>query len=276
MSPEDEAILAEAQRLLDHSSLASRLTNLLGRQLDVASQVLPEKARSAAAQATTLALRAAFRVALRSLQGRTATARTRALHKALATASGAAGGAFGFAALPIELPASTVVMLRAIADIAKAEGEDLHDPQVALACLEVFALGSRTPSDGGLEGGYFAVRGLLARTVSEAARYMVGRGVVDETAPILVRFLGMIASRFGVVVTQKVAAQAIPALGALGGAAVNYAFVDHFQSIARGHFIVRRLERAYGPAVVRAAFERLRRQNGASSATSKAPVPNFA
>jgi hypothetical protein len=42
------------------------------------------------------------------------------LHKALATASGAAGGAFGLAALPFELPVSTIIMLRSIADIARS------------------------------------------------------------------------------------------------------------------------------------------------------------
>jgi hypothetical protein len=66
-----------------------------------------------------------------------------------------------------------------------------------------------------------------------------------------------VASRFGVVVTQKLAAQAIPLLGALGGAAVNYAFIEHFQEIARGHFTVRRLERAYDKDIVRREYERL-------------------
>src|ERR1700746_681884 len=63
------------------------------------------------------------------------------LHRALATASGAAGGTFGLAALPVELPVSTTIMLRSIADIARSEGEDLSDPEAALACVEVFALG---------------------------------------------------------------------------------------------------------------------------------------
>ena len=43
--------------------------------------------------------------------------------------------------------------------------------------------------------------------------------------------------------SEKLAAQAAPILGAIGGAAVNAAFADHFQTLARGHFIVRRLER---------------------------------
>ena len=74
---------------------------------------------------------------------------------------------------------------------------------------------------------------------------------------MLVRLVAQIASRFGVVVTQKLAAQAVPVIGAFGGAAVNYAFIDHFQEIARAHFTVRRLERRYGKDVVRMAYDKL-------------------
>jgi hypothetical protein len=77
---------------------------------------------------------------------------------------------------------------------------------------------------------------------------------------VLVRLITQVASRFGLVVTQKAAAQTIPVIGALGGAAVNYAFIDHFQSVARGHFTVRRLERKYGKDIVFAAYERFRRE----------------
>jgi hypothetical protein len=56
---------------------------------------------------------------------------------------------------------------------------------------------------------------------------------------------------------DELAVQAIPLIGALGGAAVNYAFVEHFQEMARGHFTVRRLERAYGKDIVRREYERL-------------------
>jgi hypothetical protein len=53
------------------------------------------------------------------------------------------------------------------------------------------------------------------------------------------------------------AAQTVPVVGALGGAAVNYAFIQHFQEVARGHFTVRRLEGAHGKDVVRTEYERL-------------------
>jgi hypothetical protein len=109
-----------------------------------------------------------------------------------------------------------------------------------------------------LGNGYFAVRSALAKTLTEAARFIAERGLVAEGAPVLVRFLSQVASRFGVVVTQKVAAQTLPVIGALGGAAVNYAFTTHFQDIAQAHFTVRRLERRYGNEFVREEYERIR------------------
>ena len=75
---------------------------------------------------------------------------------------------------------------------------------------------------------------------------------------MLVRFMAQIGSRFGIIVSQKFAAQALPMIGALGGAAVNYAFMHHFQGVADAHFLVRRLERIYGQEEVRAQYERLR------------------
>ena len=157
------------------------------------------------------------------------------------------------ATLPIELPLSTIIIMRSIAEIARGEGEDLSDPEAALSCVQVFALGGRPGSADASESGYFAVRGTLAKSVTQAARFIVERGVVEEDGTILVCFIAQVASRFGLVVTQKLAAQAIPLVGTLGGAAVNYAFIGHFQEVARGHFTVRRLERAYGKEAVRKA-----------------------
>jgi hypothetical protein len=52
------------------------------------------------------------------------------------------------------------------------------------------------------------------------------KGAIREGAPFLVRFLTQIASRFGVVVSQKIAAQTVAVVGAVGGAAVNLAFIE--------------------------------------------------
>src|SRR6516225_3361418 len=256
MTESDLAALRSAAAALEHPGLAARLTNMVGKPIELIGYALPASASQAITAATSKALEMALEVALRSMH-QAPRAGSQRLHKALATASGAAGGAFGLAALPIELPLSTIIMLRSIAEIARSEGEDLSDPEATLSCVQVFALGGRPGSADASESGYFAVRGMLAKSVTQAARFIVERGVIEEGGPILVRFITQVASRFGVVVTQKLAAQAIPLIGAVGGAAVNYAFIEHFQDVARGHFTVRRLERRYGKEAVRKEYERL-------------------
>ena len=256
MTPEDLAALQRAVWSLEHPGLAARLTNMVGKPIELIGDALPTSARRVIATATSKALQAALKVALRTMP-RTDHAGSGLLHKALATASGAAGGAFGLATLPVELPVSTIIMLRSIAEIARSHGEDLSDPESALSCIQVFALGGPAASTDASESGYFAVRAILAKSVTEAARFIAERGVVEESAPVLVRFVTLVASRFGIVLTQKFAAQALPLVGALGGASVNYVFIHHFQEMAQGHFTVRKLERAYGKDIVRAEYDRL-------------------
>ncbi len=266
----DQAALVRAVEALEKVTIATRLTNLLGRQMAAVGHLMPERVRSAASLAANLALRSAMGAALRSLREGQRPASSR-FHKAALAASGAAGGALGFVALPFEIPASTVLLLRAIADVARAEGEDIADPQTALACLEVFALGGRTQADDYLNSSYFAIRTLLARSMADASRYVIEKGLVDEAAPVLVKLASKIAARFGVALSQKMAAQAIPVIGAMGGAAVNLAFLQHFEQIAEGHFTVRRLERVYGADPVRAAYERLRIEALAQGPSSASP-----
>jgi hypothetical protein len=250
----DREVLRRVVKSLERPGLASRLTGIIGKPVELIGYALPSFASKAITSATAKGLEAALKVALRTLPPSPRT-NSQFLHRALATASGAAGGTFGLAALPVELPVSTVIMLRSIADIARSEGEDLSDPRAALSCIEVFALGGRAGSADASESGYFAVRSMLAKTVTEAARFVAERGVIKEGTPILLKFVAQVAARFGLVVTQKVAAQALPVVGALGGAAVNYAFIEHFQDVARGHFTVRRLERIYGKETIRSEYD---------------------
>jgi hypothetical protein len=74
---------------------------------------------------------------------------------------------------------------------------------------------------------------------------------------VLVRLISQIATRFSVTVSEKVAAEAIPIIGGAGGAIINTLFINHFQAMAHGHFIVRRLERTYDPALVKEHYERI-------------------
>ena len=253
---DDLAALGRAMKALEHQNFATRIANMVGRHLGTIGHLIPGPVRGLADKAAEKAIAAALDVAVGSL--RKAPLRdSRRLHKAAAAMSGAAGGIFGLSSLPVELPLSTIIILRSIADIARQSGEDIADPATALACLEVFALGAHEREDTYTESGYFAVRSVLAKAVSEATRYMAQGAAVEAGSPILVRLISQIGTRFGIVVSEKIAAQAVPILGAAGGAAVNYAFAEHFQSIASGHFTVRRLERTYGKATVKAEYERL-------------------
>jgi len=56
-------------------------------------------------------------------------------------------------------------------------------------------------------------------------------------------------------VAQKDAASAVPVIGAAGGALINTIFIGHFQNTARGHFIIRSLERKYGRDYVKISYE---------------------
>jgi len=257
MSELDLAELARAKRLLENPGFIAKAADAVGTPIEKLLHALPEKASTAIQTATRTALGKALKVAVATLGGESGHEPSNIWHKVAVVATGAAGGAFGLASLPIELPVSTTIMLRSVADIGRSKGEDLRTPGSALACIEVFALGARTKSGDAAESAYYAVRIALARAVSEAAEYLAGKVAVEEGAPALVRLIATVAQRFGVVVAEKAAAGFVPILGAAGGAAINVAFMDHFQDMAEGHFTVRSLERKYGAEVVRAAYEKL-------------------
>lgn len=253
MTNNDLAELRYAKSLLENPGLAARISNVIGTPIEKGLSMLPEGANDIIITTTRKALEGALDFAV-STMGDQPQQSTNWMHKTLAGLSGAAGGAFGLPALAIELPVSTTIILRSIADIARSEGENIRSAETRLACLEVFALGGPSSKDDAVESGYFTVRAALAKTLSDAVEYMTSRGVTQNTAPPLVRFITQIAARFGVPVTEKAIAQAMPVVGAAGGALVNTLFVDHFQNMSRGHFIVRRLERAYGEELVRQTY----------------------
>jgi hypothetical protein len=253
LSPAEWEDLKKARELLESGGLVVRVAETLGRPLEAGLERLPAKARDAIQGVTRTALDQALEVALGTLAVKRRGASER-LHKAAAATTGAVGGFFGLGGLPVELPLTTVVMLRSIADIARSEGQDLSRPETRLACLEVFALGGGG-GERAAETGYYAVRTALSQALSEAARHIAQHGLSREGAPVLVRMVAAIAARFGVVVEQKVALGSVPFLGAVTASLINTLFIDHFQKRARGHFIVRRLEGIHGYEAVRHAYE---------------------
>lgn len=260
LSPSDLEQLKAAKTLLETNSLAVRLQNLVGKPLIEGVSWLPKGWQKKVNSGVEAALERALSVAIKSLEPSSKTrsvAPTNLRHKAMIAASGAFGGAFGLPALLVELPVSTTIMMRSIANIAQSEGEDLSDVEARLACVEVFALGGTGPEDDYADTGYYAVRAILAQQVTETIRHLAQGGTAHAAATPIARLIASIGSRFGIVVGEKALAAAIPVLGAAGGAMINTLFIDHFQNVARGHFVVRRLERQYGADAVRAAYDGL-------------------
>lgn len=255
LTTEELKQLREARRLIEAPSFAVRLTDLLGQPIDKGVRMLPEKAVQRLHAIVRAALERSLDLALRSMGSRSTRTSDDRLHKLATATTGAVGGFFGLSGVAVELPLTTTIMLRSIGDIARSEGHDLRDTETRLACLEVFALGGRSAADDAAETGYYAVRTSLGAVVSDAARYVAEHGLRGRGGPVLVRLIESVAARFGIVVQEKVALELIPAIGAVTGAVINTVFMSHFQNMARGHFIIRRLEAVHGFEVVRAAYE---------------------
>src|SRR5690348_1643581 len=183
MDADDIVLLQSALQRLEEPGLAGRLANVVGRPIQLLGGKLPVAANALIASSSKKGIEAAVGIARKTLANEPTTITPR-LHTAFAAISGAAGGAFGLAALPFEVPASIIIMTRAILEIARSHGEDISDPATALSCVEVFALGGRSDAKGADESGYFAVRTMLAASTTEAARFIAQHGLAGEASPV--------------------------------------------------------------------------------------------
>jgi hypothetical protein len=260
LAPDDLAALRRAKQELESPALAMKLASIVGSPIEKLIARIPAAANEKVNDATQAALRKCLQIALRTLGRAVPLAAndnrpSNLLHKFAVATTGAAGGAFGLFALPVELPVTTTLMFRSICDIARSEGEDLASIDTQLQCLTVLGMGGTSKADDDADYGYFIMRGALAQAVSKASSEVASKGFSSHGSAALLRLLNTIASRFSVQVSEQVAAKSIPAIGAVLGAMVNTVFMDHFQHIAHGHFTVRRLERRYGLDAVKAAYQ---------------------
>ena len=253
--------ICEAKAILEHRGLAEKLTELIGKPITASLKMIPAATEASIYSAVDKALEKALDVALSSLQEKGPGTKQPSLksHKLLAGLSGAAGGALGGVTLAAELPLSTILILRSVAEIAQSQGEDLSDIESRLSCLSVFALDPNKSDDikDDTDVGYLAVRIAMNSQIKNASEYLAKHGLASRAAPPLIQLLSKISERFGIVVTKKLAAQAIPVVGAAGGALINTYFMGHYQDLARAHFTIRRLERDHGETLIAEAYRQL-------------------
>jgi hypothetical protein len=256
LPPAQQQVLEQAVARLEHRGFAAKLADYAGQPVARVLRLMPKFASDRFNKAVEAAILNCLNVAVRSIEPGSRRPPARRASSILAGISGGVSGFFGMAALPLELPVTTTLMLRAIADIARHYGEDLSTLEARLACIEVFALGA-PQEERGRHLGYYASRILLGRMGADAATMLLERGLASVSAPVVGGLVSEIATRFGIVVSERSAASALPVLGALGGATVNIVFMNHFQSVAQGHFAIRCLEREHGAARVRRLYEEI-------------------
>ncbi|MEN8165990.1 MAG: EcsC family protein [Pseudomonadota bacterium] len=256
LSKQETADLRWAYQHLEHPSLAARLSDVLAVPIEEGLSLLPKGWRRRLDRTAETSIYRSLKLAVGSMDLIAPAKSHNLLHKFLVSGIGAAGGFFGPLTLLAELPVTTTLILRSIADIAHAEGEDLTIRETRMACVQVFALGGRTKEDNAAELGYYGLRitmGLyFERDILDYAANAQGSHI-----PAAIEIVRSIAARFGMVISDKAAAQMVPIAGALSGAMLNLIFMSHYQDVAKGHFIVRRLERTHGVKKIKEAYQRL-------------------
>ena len=218
-----------ARRYLRANGPVMQLVNRFGNTLEGQLGLLPSPMRLQLEATTSRALETAYAAARR-----TPDLGPRGPMVAVAL-SGAVGGAGGLATALAEIPLSVTLILNAIRAEARAAGFDPDAVGVREDCLRIFGAGSPLAGDDGVNTSFLTAR--LALT---------GQAVQNLIATI--------APRFALVLGQKLAAQAVPVLGAVTGAALNAAFLNYYRELARIRFALVRLSEVHGTDPVNAAF----------------------
>ncbi|EJH0671237.1 EcsC family protein, partial [Escherichia coli] len=271
MSLEERELLdlEKAVKLLEQATITEKMTQMVGKPIDYLMSKLPKGAEAQIYSLVEKALHKAADAALWSLNNEPNREASTKTNKFFAAVSGAVGGTFGFSALAIELPLSTTIMLRSVADIARSEGFDLDKVETKQACLEVFALGGPSENDDAVDTAYYATRSftaeamqILSKELSEIATKKASVNAAMNLTPTqtgkwLATLIEKVATRFGIVITEKTAAQVVPVIGAFAGATLNIMFTDYYQDMARGHFIIKRLEKKYGSEFIKSEYMKI-------------------
>lgn len=253
ITPLDLEIIARAKAALEADSIPMRLSKIVGAPIDAVMKQLPDSVQNQISKAVNVSLIKATEWAFLTTGSRKKPIlREDWMHRGAVIASGAIGGFGGIATVAWELPASTMLMLRSIGCIAEQEGMNMGDPKTRLGCVTVLAMGADPKKVQADELGYWVTRKAMAGLVTQAIEWN-GKGAV----PPLAAFITKTAARFGLVISEKIALQLAPAVGAITGAAINHFFLDHYQSVAHAHFSIERLCGIYGEKAVHEAYKRL-------------------
>ena len=216
----DRELDALARRYKNAGGVGISVLNLIGGSAENLMDQLPQAVRQNLEKATIAALNQAMKAAHSS---RSVVPDQKGwLNQAVTTTLGAAGGAGGLPTALAELPVTTTLLLRVIQGVAVEHGFDPAAESVQFDCVQVFAAAGPLSEDDGADLGFLSARIALTGKAMQA-------------------LISTIAPKLAVVLGQKLAAQAVPILGAAAGAATNYAYTSYYQDMAHVHFGLRKL-----------------------------------
>ena len=219
-APTPAAVSDLARRLKSANNPGMQLLNMVGGTADGLFAKLPAPVRKQMESATMSALERAYDGA--EFSRRNGFKSNAWLTRALSSGLGAAGGAGGLPTALAELPVTTTVLLHTISSVALEHGFDPAREEVRKACIGVFAAAGPLEDDDGADLAF-----LVARTTLTGATV---NSIIARVAP-----------RLSLVLGQKLAAQAVPVIGAVAGAATNYAYTAYYQDMAHVTFAMMRM-----------------------------------
>ena len=233
-----DSIKALVLRQKAANGVLMKTVNYVGGQVEGGMKVLPEGVRGQIDKAARYALEKSFNLAAKTRTGPIGrTLGTDRIHRVLGTVSGAIGGIAGIGTALTELPFATTIIFRSVQAVAEEYGEDPQSEETRLECLAVFGSGGPGAADDGIDTSFFGAR-------------------LSLTGPALQGLIARVAPRFATMLSQKLASQSVPVIGAIAGAGTNYAFVDYYISMAHVHFGLRKLIRDHGADPVLDEFHR--------------------
>lgn len=236
LSPSTEAEIARlAKRAQKAGGPMMRIINLAGGQAEGMLGKLPQGVRDRLEDVTGSALERCYGAAAGVRRSGVLPDAGKHGHKIAVAMSGGAGGFGGLGSAVLELPATVSVFFAAIQKIAASHGFDPDDEAIRLECLRVFGSGSPLEEDDGVNTGFLASRIVLN---GAGAHAMIAR----------------IAPRFAIAMGQKLAAQTVPVIGAVTGAAINVAFLRYYEELAHVRFALMKLARSHAEGEVLHAF----------------------
>lgn len=209
-----------AARYRKASGMGIELLNAFGARADGLLTRLPGDVRQRLEGSTVMALTQAMKAA--SGSRKMVRDQSSWINRSVSAAMGAAGGFGGLPTALAELPVTTTLLLRVIEGEAHALGFDTASENVRFDCVQVFAAAGPLAEDDGADIAFLSARVALSGAAMQA--------LVARVAP-----------RLAVVLGQKLAAQTVPLLGAVAGAAVNYAYTSYYAEMAHIHFSLRKL-----------------------------------